>query len=403
MLFWPVLQSFYSFGCHDKQPAEFGGWPMAHGNSYSNKYSTLTDIDTSNVQQLAVAWEYHTGDADTSAHSQIQCNPIMVDGVVYGTSPMLKVFALDAATGQPKWTFSPYDSIDEDKNGHFNLNNNRGVTYWSDGSDKRIFYTAGPYLHSINAETGKLDTAFGTRGKVDLHDGLEMEKVQDLFVTSTSPPTIYKDLLLIGTRVSEGMDAAPGDIRAYNVKTGQRIWSFHSIPHPGEPGYETWDDPNAWKYTGGGNNWMGLTIDQKTGIAYVPTGSAAMDFYGGKRTGQNLYTNCLLALNASTGKLIWHFQFVHHDTWDRDPSSPPVLLTVKQAGNSIDAVAQTTKDGHVFVFDRATGKSLFPIIETPVDTTTELVKEKLWQPSRCRRNQQLLFACRSPKKTLIPT
>lgn len=369
----------YLSACRNEKSDSFTGWTMAHGNSTSNKYSSLTEIDTGNVQQLTVAWEYHTGDADTSAHSQIQCNPIMIDGVVYGTSPMLKVFALDAATGQQKWVFSPYDTINEDKNGHFNLNNNRGVTYWSDGKDnKRIFYTAGPYLHSINATTGKPDTSFGANGKVDLHNGLEMDKVEDLFVTSTSPPTIYKDLLLIGTRVSEGMDAAPGDVRAYNVKTGKLTWSFHTIPHPGEPGYETWNDPNAWKYTGGGNNWMGITIDQASGIAYIPTGSAAMDFYGGKRTGSNLYTNCLLAVDAATGKHVWHFQYVHHDTWDRDPSSPPVLLTVNHDGKKIDAIAQTTKSGFIFLFDRKNGQPLFPVVETPVDTVTDLAGEKLW-------------------------
>lgn len=357
----------------------YNGWEKAHGNADGNKYSSLTQIDTSNVKQLTVAWEFHTGDADTAAHSQIQCNPIIINGTMYITSPQLKVFAINAATGKQKWMFSPYDTIAEEKNGHFNLNNNRGVTYWSDGKDdQRIFYTAGPYLHSINAITGKLVESFGDKGKIDLHDALEMDKVNDLFVTSTSPPSVYKDLLLIGTRVSEGMDAAPGDVRAYNVITGKLAWSFHTIPRPGEPGYETWNDPNAWKYTGGGNSWMGMTIDQQTGIAYVPTGSAAMDFYGGKRTGSNLYTNCLLALDAASGKLKWHFQYVHHDTWDYDPSSAPVLLTVSHDNKKIDAVAQTTKTGFVYVFNRETGKPLFPVVETPVDTVTNLEGERLW-------------------------
>ncbi len=365
--------------CKNKKSADFTGWRMAHGNSLGNKYSSLTEIDTSNVDRLQVAWEYHTGDADTAAHSQIQCNPIVIDGIIYGTSPQLKVFALDAATGQPKWVFSPYDTLSEEHNGHFNLNNNRGVTYWTDGkNEERVFYTAGSYLHSINAKTGKLDSSFGENGKIDLHDGLEMDKVAELFVTSTSPPSVYKDLLLVGTRVSEGMDAAPGDIRAYNARTGKLAWSFHTIPHPGEAGYETWEDPNAYKYTGGGNSWMGMTIDQQRGIAYIPTGSASMDFYGGKRKGSNLYTNCLLALNPETGKLIWHFQLVHHDTWDRDPSSAPVLLTVNHDGKKIDAVAQTTKNGYVFLFNRENGQPLFPVVETPVNTTTDLVGEKLW-------------------------
>ncbi|MBA2561668.1 MAG: PQQ-binding-like beta-propeller repeat protein [Chitinophagaceae bacterium] len=369
----------FLIACNNNKSTIFDGWTKAHGNSDGNKYSSLTQIDTSNVQQLQVVWEYHTGDADTSAHSQIQCNPIIVEGVMYGTSPMLKVFAIDAATGRQKWVFSPYDTITENKNGHFNLNNNRGVTFWSDGKDdKRIFYTAGPYLHCINAGTGKLVTTFGNKGKIDLHDGLEMENVKDLFVTSTSAPSIYKDLVITGTRVSEAMDAAPGDIRAYDARTGKQVWSFHTIPHPGEPGYETWDDPDAWKYTGGANSWMGMTIDQERGIAYIPTGSASMDFYGGKRTGSNLFADCLLALDAATGKRIWHFQYIHHDIWDWDPPSAPVLLTVNHDGKKIDAVAQTTKTGFVFLFNRENGKPLFPVIETPVNTVTELAGEKLW-------------------------
>jgi len=358
---------------------EYRSWTMAHGNGESNKYSSLTQIDTGNVTQLEVAWEFHTGDADTAAHSQIQCNPIIVNGVMYATSPMLKVFAVDAATGQQKWMFSPFDSITTDKKGHFNLNNNRGVAYWTDGkTDERIFYTAGPYLHCIDARTGKLVESFGEEGKVDLHEGLEMENVKDLFVTATSAPSVYKDLLLTGTRVSEGMDAAPGDVRAFDVRTGRLVWSFRTIPRPGEPGHETWEDPDAWKTTGGANNWMGMTIDHTSGIAYVPIGSASMDFYGGKRKGANLYADCLLALDATTGKRIWHFQYIHHDTWDWDPSSAPVLLTVNHNGKKIDAVAQTTKTGFVFIFDRANGTPLFPVVETPVDTVTNLIGEQLW-------------------------
>ncbi len=368
----------YLAACKNNQTPEFNNWEVVNGNSDANKYSSLAQIDTGNVQQLQVAWEYHTGDADTSAHSQIQCNPIMVNGILYGTTPQLKVFAIDAATGAGKWVFSPYDTITEEKQGHFNLNNNRGVAFWSDGKDdQRIFYTAGPYLQAINARTGKLAPDFGKGGKVDLHDGLGAE-FADLFITNTSAPAIYKNLVISGTRVSEGMDAAPGDVRAYDARTGKLVWDFHTIPHPGEAGYDTWEDPNAWKTTGGANNWMGMTIDQKRGIAYIPIGSASMDFYGGKRKGSNLYADCMLALDAATGKHLWHFQYIHHDTWDWDPSSAPVLLTVKHDGKDIDAVAQTTKTGFVFLFNRENGQPLFPIKETPVDTTTELTGEKLW-------------------------
>ena len=362
---------------NDTSPAAYKGWGVFNGNWTSNKYSSLVQIDTTNVQQLQVAWEYHTGDLDTAAHSQIQCNPIIVNGVLYGTSPQLKLFAIDAATGKEKWAFHPFDTS-KGEGMHFGLNSNRGVTYWTDGKeDQRIFYSAGPFLHAVNANTGKLITSFGNNGKVDLHDGLEMEDVKDLFVTATSPPAIYKNIIITGTRVSEGMDAAPGHIRGYDVRTGKMQWIFHTIPHPGEPGYETWEDPNAWKRTGGANNWPGMTIDQEKGIAYIPLGSASADFYGGKRLGNNLYATCLLALDATTGKRKWHFQFVHHDTWDWDPSSAPVLITVNHDGKKIDAVAQTTKTGFVYLFNRETGESLFPIIEMPVDTEVTLVGEKL--------------------------
>ncbi|HMG68334.1 MAG TPA: c-type cytochrome, partial [Chitinophagaceae bacterium] len=366
--------------CNNKKTTAYNGWERAHGNDDGNKYSSLTEIDTNNVQYLKPAWEFHTGDADTAAHSQIQCNPIIVNGIMYCTSPQSKLFAIDAATGKMKWVYAPFDSIPGNmKVFHFVMNNNRGVTYWSDGKkDQRIFYTAGSWLEAVDANTGKVITSFGNNGKVDLHDGLEMEGVQNLYVANTSPPSVFEDLVISGSRVSEAMDAAPGDIRAYNARTGKIVWQFHTIPHPGEPGYETWEDPNAWQKIGGANNWMGMTIDQQRGIVYIPIGSSSMDFYGGKRRGSNLYADCLLALDAATGKHLWHFQYIHHDTWDWDPPCAPVLLTVTHDGKKIDAVAQTTKTGFVFLFNRENGEPLFPIKETPVDTATELVGEKIW-------------------------
>ncbi|SDT19513.1 quinoprotein glucose dehydrogenase [Mucilaginibacter mallensis] len=363
--------------CNNSSKPDYGGWGMAGGNSTGNKYSSLTQIDTDNVKNLQVAWTYHTGDADTAASSQIQCNSIVVNGVLYGTSPQLSLFALDAATGQQKWVYKPVIHIEGSRAGHFGMNNNRGVTYWTDGKDdERILYVTGQYLQAVDARTGKLIENFGKQGKVDLHVGLG-DNAADLYVTATSPGNIYKDLYLTGTRVSESMDAAPGYVRAFDVRTGEMKWIFHTIPQPGEAGYETWGNKDAWKLTGGVNNWMGMTIDQKRGIAYIPLGSASMDFYGAKRPGNDLYADCLVALDAATGKVLWHFQYVHHDTWDRDPSSAPVLVTVKHDGQMVDAVAQTTKQGFVYLFDRVTGKSLFPIKETPVDTVTELKDEKL--------------------------
>ncbi|MDB5112646.1 MAG: Quinoprotein glucose dehydrogenase, partial [Mucilaginibacter sp.] len=360
------------------QSLDFGSWSMAGGNATGNKYSALTQIDTSNVKNLQVAWTYHTNDADTTASSQIQCNSIIVNGVLFGTSPQLNLFAIDAATGQQKWIYKPVIKIEGPKQSYFNLNNNRGVTYWTDGKDDgRIIYATGQYLQAVDAKTGKLIDSFGNHGKIDLHVGLG-DDAADLFVTATTPGTIYKNLYLTGTRVAESMDAAPGYIRAFDVRTGAMKWVFHTIPHPGEPGYETWENKDAWKLTGGINNWMGMTIDQKRGIAYVPLGTASMDFYGGKRPGVNLYANCLVALDVNSGKVLWHFQYVHHDVWDRDPSSAPVLVTLRHDGKMVDAVAQTTKQGFVFVFDRDTGKPLFPVKEVPVDTVCGLKGEKLW-------------------------
>ena len=374
-----VISAVFLFlsACSTNRSGEYDKWDIVGGNPSGNKYSSLAQIDTSNVHQLQVAWEYHAGDADTAAHSQIQCNPIIVNGVLYGTSPKLTLFAIDAMTGEERWTYEPLDTILGNRAGHFNMNNNRGVAYWTDGKDEaRLFYAVGPHMHAVDARTGERLAEFGDDGKLDLHTGLG-DAFANLFITHTSAPSIYKDLLITGTRVSEGMDAAPGHIRAFDVRTGDLKWIFHTIPKPGEPGAESWEDPEALKLTGGANNWMGMTIDHERGIAYVPTGSASMDFYGGKRAGANLYADCLLALNANTGERIWHFQYIHHNTWDWDPSSYPVLLTVERDGKKIDAVTQTTKTGFVFIFNRETGEPLFPIVETPVDTVTELVDEKL--------------------------
>jgi quinoprotein glucose dehydrogenase len=360
-----------------KQNTKQTGWTAYGGSKENTHYSSLTQIDTNNVEHLKIAWEYHTGDVDTANHSQIQCNPIIIDGILYATSPKMKLFAVDAATGKEKWAFNPFDSLNGDKKAFFILNNCRGVAYWSDGKDdKRIFYTAGSDLIAVDAISGKIVTSFGDHGKIDLHDGLD-RNVQDLFVTATSPPAVYKDLLIMGTRVDEGPAAAPGHIRAYDARTGKQQWIFHTIPHPGEEGYNTWDDTAAYKHIGGANAWSGMSIDEKRGIVYASIGSASFDFYGGKRTGNNLFADCLLALNAATGKRIWHFQDIHHDIWDRDLSSPAALVTVTRNGISTEAVAVTTKTGFVLLFNRETGEPVYPIEERPVPTETELTGEKV--------------------------
>lgn len=361
------------YGC--RQDAAYTGWAQYKGGNEAIHYSSLTQIDTTNVQQLQVAWEYHTGDADTANHSQIQCNPIMVDGILYGTTPRLKLFAIDAATGKENWVFDPFDTLTGNKT-FFNQNNCRGVTYWADGADKRIYYTAGNYVLAINAVTGKRIVSFADSGTLDLHAGLG-PAAKDLFVTATSPGMVYNDLLIMGTRVSESPQAAPGHIRAYDIRTGKQRWIFHTIPQQGEYGYETWDDPTATQYIGGANAWGGFSLDKEKGILFAGTGSSNYDFYGGKRTGNNLFSNCILAIDAATGKRIWHFQYLHHDVWDRDLPAPPALVSIHKDGRATDAVAFTTKTGFVFVLERSTGKPVYDIIEKPVPVNTDLEGEKL--------------------------
>src|SRR5690606_34783354 len=254
----------------------------------------------------------------------------------------------------------------------------RGMAYWSKENDKRIFYTVGSDLYALNALTGTVIPSFGQGGKIDLRSGLPAS-AKDKFVISNTPGTIFGDLIIMPLRLSESEGAAPGDLMAFNVITGEVEWVFHTIPYPGEPGYETWENKEAYKndIIGGANNWSGMSLDDDTGILYVPTGSAAPDFYGGGRKGSNLYANCLLALEAKTGKLLWHFQFTHHDLWDRDLPAPPNLITITRNGKKIPAVAQVTKQGYVYLFDRKTGKPLFDIEERPVPSSN-LEGEQAW-------------------------
>lgn len=371
-----ILSAFF-YSCKNNTASDdAASWKVYGGSKKAQHYSSLNQIDTSNVKQLQVAWTYHTSDADSIGHSQIQCNPIMVNGMLYGTTPRLKLFAVDAATGVQKWVFNPAGNANSTPMS-FGMNNNRGVTYWENGDDKRILYCAGSNIYAINAENGQLITSFGDSGKVDLHNDLGLD-AKNMYVTATSPGIIYKDIYIIGSRVNETADAAPGHIRAYDVHTGKLRWIFHTIPQPGEVGYDSWKDPQAYKHIGSANSWSGFSLDEKRGLLFAPTGSAAYDFYGGKRLGAGLFANCVLALDAATGKLVWHYQVIHHDLWDKDLPTAPVLITLKQNGKDVDAVAQPTKHGFIFVLDRTTGKPLFPVKETPVETKSELKGEEPW-------------------------
>jgi quinoprotein glucose dehydrogenase len=347
-------------------------WASYLGDNSRSHFSQLKQINPGNVKKLEVAWTYHSGDARSDNFSQIQCNPLVIDGVLYGTTPQLKLIALDAVTGRELWRFDPFAQ----SGSAGSLGVNRGVVYWANGPEKRVVFSADHFLYEVDAVTGKLVEGFGNVGRVDIKEGLGRD-VSKLYVVSTTPGTVYHDLLVLPLRVGEGpAPAAPGHLRAYDLRTGKIVWTFHTIPYPGEPGYDTWP-PDAWTYIGGVNCWAGMAIDDARGILFVPTGSAAFDFWGGNRIGQDLYANCLIALDAATGRRLWHFQFVHHDLWDRDLPSPPCLLTVNHNGKRVDAIAQTTKAGYVYLFDRQTGEPLFPIEERLVPPS-DLQGESAW-------------------------
>jgi quinoprotein glucose dehydrogenase len=339
-------------------------WAVTGGDAGNTRYSPLSQINRDNVARLEVAWVYHTGDG--SRTSQIQATPIVVRGILYSTSPAGRAFALRAESGEELWKFDP---------GVTDVGVNRGVVYWENGVEHRILFTAGSRLFALDATTGALIPSFGIGGSIDLAQGLGRDGM-DQWVTATSPGVIYKDLIIQGTRVGEGDESAPGFVRAFDVRTGALVWIFHTIPQPGEFGYDTWP-ADAWRSVGGANSWGGMAVDAERGIVYVPTGSATPDFFGGNRIGANLFANSLLALDAATGKRAWHFQTVHHDINDRDLPAAPNLLSVVHDGKRVDAVAQIGKTGFVYLFDRVTGTPLFPIEERAVPVS-DIPGESAW-------------------------
>ncbi|MDB4889984.1 MAG: Pyrrolo-quinoline quinone repeat-containing protein [Gemmatimonadetes bacterium] len=361
-------------GCKDgtagvvQPPLATGDWRVTGSGPGNDRYSALDQIDRSNVAKLQVAWTFHSGDS-LPARSEIQATPIIVDGMLYTTTPNLSVVALRADDGSQLWRFDPFAG--RVREGHAN----RGVVFWSEGTERRVFFTAARRLYSLDAATGRPITTFGDSGWVDLSVGLGRD-IGSSYILATSPGVIYRDLLIQGTRVGEGEGSAPGHIRAYDVRTGKIRWTFRTIPRPGEEGYRTWP-ADAWKSAGGANSWAGMSVDLRRGIVYVPTGSSTPDFYGGARAGENLFANSLVALDAATGKRRWHFQTVHHDILDRDLPAAPNLVTIKRDGRDIDAVAQITKSGFVFLFDRESGQPLFPIEERAVPAS-DLIGERAW-------------------------
>jgi len=336
-----------STGAHKSGLETSLDWPVYGGQAAGDHYSSLSQINRNNVQKLQVAWKFDAGE-----EGGLETSPIIVRRVLYAYTATQKVVALDAASGKLIWKFD---------SGITGKNPVRGLSYWTDGKQSRIFAPVTNFLYALDARTGKPIADFAEGGRIDLRKDLRGDyRLQSIALTS--PGIVYKDLIIVGGRNPETHPSPPGDIRAFDVRTGELRWRFHTIPHPGEFGNETWPK-DAWQEAGAANNWAGMALDAERGIVYVPTGSPVFDFYGADRVGDDLFADTLLALDAQTGKRIWHFQGVHHDIWDRDFPSPPALVTVNRKGKRVDAVAQTSKQGFLFLFDRATGKPLFPIEE----------------------------------------
>lgn len=351
------------------EPTEYHTWSSYLGDPGRTHYAAFDDINLGNVSHLEVAWEYHAGVQGEVGANYLQCNPLVVDSTLFAAAPGLKIFAIDATTGEEQWVFNPFEGTDE-------TSFTRGLAYWSDGDDRRILFTADRYLYALDAQSGQPIATFGEGGRINLGHGLG-RNIEDLDYRYHSPGTVYQDLIILGALNAERLPAAPGHIRAFDVRTGAQRWMFRTIPPPGAYGYDTWEDSTAYRTAGGVNNWSGMTLDEARGLVFVPLGSAAFDFYGGNRRGANLFGNCLLALDAATGERRWHFQTVHHDLWDRDLPAPPTLVTTQYEGKSVDAVAQITKSGHVYVLDRETGEPLFPVEEKPYPPS-DLVGEVAW-------------------------
>jgi quinoprotein glucose dehydrogenase len=334
-------------------------WRDYAGGPDSSRFVAATQITKANVSQLQVAWAYPAGVSDF--------NPLVVRGVVYGRAANDAFVALDAATGKQLW-------IHEGVKGF----NTRGVNYWEskDGADRRLIFSANNFLQELDAKTGAPIAAFGTNGRVDMRAGLDRDP-ETISQQSRTPGRVFENLIILGSATNQEYASAPGDIRAYDVRTGAIVWTFHTVPRPGEFGYDTWP-ADAWKTIGGANNWGEQSIDEKRGIVFVPTASPKYNFYGGNRKGANLFGDSILALDARTGKRLWHFQMVHHDIWDLDNNAAPQLTTIRRNGRAIDVVAVASKTGYLYVFDRVTGAPIWPIEERPVPQKTDVPGESLW-------------------------
>src|SRR3954447_8398060 len=329
------------------------GWTDYLGGPDGSHYSPLKQITPSNVSKLEIAWSYEAGEGGAFSFC-----PLVVGNVAYVAAKQGALVAVDASTGKELWVHK------FGTGGRSGGIGSRGANYWEsqDHSDRRIFVNGGGFMYAIDARTGELVDSFADHGRLDMKTGIDRAPIA---LASRTPGRIFENLIIVGSFTGEGYLAPPGDIRAFDVRTGKLVWIFHTIPRPGEPGYDTWPK-DAYKYMGGVDVWGEITVDEKRGIVYLPVASAKYELYGGDRPGNNLYADSLLALDARTGKYLWHFQTIHHDIWDYDPTAAPQLATVKHGGKKVDIVALASKNGLLYVFDGVTGKPLWPIEERPV-------------------------------------
>ncbi len=369
--FFLCISSFCIFlvGCSDvarRASSDYSTWSSYAGSADSAQFSSLDQINRSNVSHLEVAWSYSTSD-----NRRYQFAPLVVDDRAFVLAKGNSIVAIDATSGEEVWTHAP--------EGKDRALTHRGINYWEnpDRSDRRLFYASDHFLRAIDARTGALIADFGDNGRVNLKEGLGRDPDSFSLVQSHSPGRVFENRIILGSATNEGYGSAPGDVRAYDVITGEIVWTFHTIPRPGEFGYDTWPE-DAWKTVGGANVWTEFTVDTERGIVYLPVASAKYNFYGADRAGTNLYSNCLVAVDARSGERLWHFQFIHHDIWDYDPATAPKLLTIQRDGKAVDVVAQATKQGFLYVFDRVTGEPIWPIEERPVPQGTEMPRETLW-------------------------
>jgi glucose dehydrogenase len=367
-----------------RKPDRGVDWPFYGGDPGGMKYSTLTDINATNVARLAPAWQWSTSekalDEFGTRPGNFQVTPLMIGDVLYLSTPYNRVVALNAETGAQLWAFDPKAYEDgQPPNGTGFVH--RGVAAWRDranGNALRIFINSRYRLICLDAATGKPVDSFGSHGIVDLSKGLVWE-INKTHYTNTSPPVVYKDLVILGNGVGDRLvyrNDPPGDVRAFDAHTGRQVWSFRPIPQPGEFGNDTWGN-DSWSYTGHTNVWPPFTLDAERGLVYLPFGTPSDDFYGGRRPGANVFAESLVCLDAATGVRKWHYQIVHHGLWDYDNPSPPNLVTIRVDGRTIDAVVQLTKQGFAFVFDRVTGKPVWPIEERPVPAS-DVEGERAW-------------------------